>query len=62
MKVKVSNSNQPNWKVVSVKSHIPAALKKLDEMAHNLWWTWNVEGIENCSVRWIKIPWNCSAV
>ena len=46
MKVKVSNSNQPNWKVVSVKSHIPAALKKLDEMAHNLWWTWNVEGIE----------------
>lgn len=46
MKVKVSNSNQPNWKVITVKSHIPAALKKLDELAHNLWWTWNTEGLD----------------
>jgi len=46
MKVKVSNSNQPNWKVITVKSHIPASLKKLDELAHNLWWTWNQEGLE----------------
>lgn len=46
MKVKVSNSNQPNWKVVTVKSHIPASLKKLDELAHNLWWTWNQEGMD----------------
>ena len=32
MNVKVSNSNTPNWKVVTVKSHIPEALKKLDEI------------------------------
>ena len=44
MNVNVSNANHPNWKVVSVNSHIPTALKKLDEMAHNLWWTWNQEG------------------
>ena len=46
MNVKVSNSNTPNWKTVTVKSHIPEALKKLDEIAHNLWWTWNIEGLE----------------
>lgn len=46
MNVKVSNANVPNWKTVTVKSHIPEALKKLDELAHNLWWTWNTEGTE----------------
>ena len=44
MNVKVSHSNTPTWETVSVSSHIPAELKKLDEMAHNLWWTWNQEG------------------
>ena len=44
MNVKVSNANTPNWKTVTVKSHIPEALKKMDEIAHNLWWTWNEEG------------------
>ena len=43
MNIKISNSNQPTWKVVNVKSHIPEALKKLDELAHNLWWSWNTE-------------------
>ena len=43
MNIKISNSNQPTWKVVNVKSHIPEALKKLDELAHNLWWSWNAE-------------------
>ncbi len=46
MNVKVSNANTPNWKTITVKSRIPAKLKKLDEIAHNLWWTWNTEGIE----------------
>ena len=46
MKVKVSNANQPTWNVVNVKSHIPHELKELEELAHNLWWTWNPEGIE----------------
>ena len=46
MNVKISNSNQPTWKVVNVKSHLPEALKKLDELAHNLWWAWNPEAQE----------------
>ena len=46
MNVKISNSNQPTWKVVNVKSHLPEALKKLDEIAHNLWWAWNPEAQE----------------
>ena len=43
MNVKISNANQPSWRAVNVKSHIPEALKKLDELAHNLWWAWNTE-------------------
>lgn len=43
MNIKISNANQPSWKVINVKSHIPEALKKLDELAHNLWWAWNTE-------------------
>src|SRR5574344_2019630 len=43
MNVKVSNANQPTWKIVTVKSHLPEALKKLDEMAHNLWWSWSAD-------------------
>ena len=46
MNVKVSNANVPTWKTITVKSHIPEALKKLDEISHNLWWTWNTEGRE----------------
>lgn len=44
MKVKVSNANQPNWHTITVKADIPEALQPLNEMAHNLWWTWNQEG------------------
>lgn len=36
MKIKVSNANTPNWKEVTVKSHIPEELKKLEEMARNI--------------------------
>ena len=46
MKVKLSNSNQPSWKMVSVKSHLPKELNVLDELAHNLWWSWNQEAVE----------------
>ena len=43
MKIKVSNANTPNWKEVTVKSHIPDELKKLEEMARNTWWAWNTK-------------------
>ncbi|MBR5842271.1 MAG: alpha-glucan family phosphorylase [Bacteroidaceae bacterium] len=43
MKIKVSNSNAPAWKEVNVKSHIPAELACLSEMARNIWWSWTPE-------------------
>ena len=41
MKVKSSYSNIPTWDTITVKSHIPTKLQKLDELAHNLWGSWN---------------------
>ena len=46
MKIKVSNVNTPNWKDVSGKSHIPAELEKLSELARNIWWSWNNEATD----------------
>ena len=44
MKIKASNSNQPTWREINVKSSVPESLQKLDEIAHNIWWVWNQEG------------------
>ena len=41
MKIKASSSNQPSWHDFYVKSSVPEDLKKLDELAHNIWWVWN---------------------
>ena len=43
MKIKACNANQPSWKPVIVKSNMPAELRKLEELAHNMWWVWNYE-------------------
>ena len=43
MKIQTSHSNSPSWKEIRVKSHIPASLKQLEEMARNIWWAWNYE-------------------
>ena len=43
MKVKVSNVNQPVWKECNVHATLPADLSKLQELAYNLWWSWNGE-------------------
>ncbi len=43
MKVKVSNVNQPSWKECNIHATLPAELSKLQELAYNLWWTWNGE-------------------
>jgi len=40
-KIKVSNVNQPNWLEVTVRANLPENLKKLQELAYNLWWVWN---------------------
>ncbi|MFA6589962.1 MAG: DUF3417 domain-containing protein, partial [Bacteroidales bacterium] len=42
MKTKHS-SNQPQWSSVTVQSTLPRGLEKMQELAHNLWWSWNVE-------------------
>lgn len=36
-----SNANVPNWRIINVKSNVPEPLKRLDELAHNIWWSWN---------------------
>ena len=43
MKIKADYTNAPQWKEVTVKSILPAELKCLDEIAHNMWWAWNYE-------------------
>ena len=44
MKLKVSNSNAPQWRSITVQSELPGKLKKLEELSKNLWWVWNSEG------------------
>src|ERR1035437_9165949 len=41
MKIKVNNVNEQNLKEITVKSHLPVSLSKLDEIAQNIWWTWD---------------------
>ena len=41
MKVKVSEVNQPNWKECNIHANLPAELSKLQELAYNVWWSWN---------------------
>ena len=43
MIIKASNANQVNWKSVNVNSSLPKGLEKLNELAHNMWWSWNHE-------------------
>ena len=44
MKLRVSNSNAPQWRSLTVQSELPGRLKKLEELSKNLWWVWNSEG------------------
>ncbi len=41
MKIKVNNVNDTNWKELVVKSNLPESLKKIEEIANNIWWVWN---------------------
>ena len=41
MKIKTNYANAPVWKEVTVKSRIPDSLNMLEEMARNIWWSWN---------------------
>ena len=46
MKLKACNATNPDWKNVTVNTSIPQALQPLDEIAHNLWWSWSHEAKE----------------
>ena len=43
MKLPVSNANAPVWRDITIKSHLPEALKPLETISRNLWWVWNSE-------------------
>ncbi len=43
MIIKASNANQVNWRSVNVNASLPKGLEKLNELAHNMWWSWNHE-------------------
>ena len=42
--LQASKTNSPNWRDLTVKSELPAKLKKLEALSRNLWWVWNSEG------------------
>ena len=46
MKIKANNVNDAAWRTLTVKATLPAELKCLDEIAHNMWWVWNYEARE----------------
>ena len=41
MKIKVNSVNEQNLKEITVKSNLPASLDKLEEIAQNIWWSWD---------------------
>ena len=41
MQVKVSEVNQPSWHEMTIHANLPENLKKLQEIAYNLWWVWS---------------------
>lgn len=44
MKLQVSNSNQPQWRNLTITAELPVELKPLEELSKNLWWVWNSNG------------------
>ena len=43
MKIQVSSTNAPVWRDLTIHTELPAKLKCLDELSHNVWWSWNSE-------------------
>ncbi|MDR2233122.1 MAG: alpha-glucan family phosphorylase [Tannerella sp.] len=46
MKIQSRNSNEAIWQDMFSQANLPAQLETLQELAANLWWTWNHEGAE----------------
>ena len=43
MKLKANSTNDVPWRNIIIKSNLPENLNKLDEMAQNIWWSWDSE-------------------
>ncbi|MCC8147166.1 MAG: alpha-glucan family phosphorylase [Bacteroidales bacterium] len=41
MKTETNRANSPYWRTLQSKVRLPERLSILDELIHNLWWTWN---------------------
>ena len=52
----------PNWRSVIIHKNIPQELSYLEELSHNLWWSWNPEASQLFSdidqPLWIKTDMN----
>ncbi|MDO4820231.1 MAG: alpha-glucan family phosphorylase, partial [Prevotella sp.] len=46
MKIRTNKVNEPTFRDLSVKSKLPENMLCLDELAHNLWWSWDHEARE----------------
>ncbi|MCL2435483.1 MAG: alpha-glucan family phosphorylase, partial [Lentimicrobiaceae bacterium] len=46
MQVTQMERMEPRWAHITVKTKLPSNLKKLEALAHNLWWSWNYEARE----------------
>lgn len=42
----ISQPHEPSWTHITVKSKLTLNLKPLEEIAQNLWWSWNIESRE----------------
>ncbi|HQF11671.1 MAG TPA: alpha-glucan family phosphorylase, partial [Paludibacteraceae bacterium] len=40
MSLKLNQVNEPRWKEINVKSFLPDGLKRLEEIAQNIFWVW----------------------
>ena len=56
MKVRTNYVNDPVWREVTVKSRIPESLQMLQELAHNIWWSWNYEATDTVSYTHLTLP------
>ncbi len=43
MRIKVNHLNETSLTSINVKSHLPDNLKKLEEIANNIWWVWDAK-------------------
>ncbi len=41
-----TRANKPIWRTITIEAELPEKLRGLDELAKNLWWTWNEEAEE----------------